>query len=84
MKTTKKANPRIVSLTELHKIALKLVINGADVRDPGLAKMLREIEATKPEYISVGDCQMGPYGVKEVLPYFGAIATSQGVRWARS
>lgn len=77
-----KKNPRIVEMTESHKRAVHAVRNGADVRDPNLARLLREVEATKPEFISIGDCQMGPYDVKEVLPYFGAIATTPGKRWA--
>ena len=77
-----KKNPRIVPMTEAHKRAVHAVRKGADVRDPQIAKLLREVEATEPDYISIGDCQMGPYGVREVLPYFGAIATPKGKKWA--
>ena len=79
-----KKNPRIVKMTQAHKQAVWAVRDGADVRSPQLARLLREVEATKPGYISIGDCEMGPYGVKDVLPYFGVIATARGKQWAHS
>lgn len=75
-------NPRVVRMTERHKNAVWIVRNGADVRSRDLAQLLREVEATKPEYIEIGPLQMGPYGVREQLPYFGAIATKRGLKWA--
>ncbi len=77
-----KKNPRIVRMTAAHKEAVRLVKNGADVRAYTLAKLLREVEATKPECISIGPVQMGPYDSAGQLPYFGAIATKAGLKWA--
>lgn len=77
-----KKNPRIVRMTSAHKDAVLSVRNGADVRSYALAKLLREVEATKPEYIDIGPCQMGPYDGAGQLPYFGAIATAKGKKWA--
>lgn len=79
-----KKNPRIVRMTAAHKLAVLAVRKGADVSGYDLARLLREVEATKPECISIGPLQMGPYDVKEKLPYFGAIATRAGVKWAKA
>jgi hypothetical protein len=77
-----KKNPRIVRMTAAHKDAVLSVRNGADVSGYQIARLLREVEATHPEYISIGPLQMGPYDPVGKLPYFGAIATAKGKKWA--
>ena len=79
-----KKNPRIVQRRGENRAAVIAVKKGADVRDYRLAQRLREVEATMPGMVSIGDCQMGPYHVREVLPYFGVIATNAGIKWART
>ncbi len=71
--------------TRLDHEHYKLLIdlrNGADISGYGEARRIREIERAHPAWIEVTDC-MGEYDPTGHLPYFGAIATKEGVRVAR-
>lgn len=73
----------VAKLGSIHKSALLLVRGGADVSGYGLARLLRDVERIEPAYIHIGD-RMGRYNPVGQLPYFGAIATPRGVKWAES
>lgn len=64
-------------LTLQELLNLRKIQNGLDVRDYGLAKRLRAIEARMPHLLDLGD-PMGTYGPRDVVPYFGAITTKAG------
>lgn len=56
--------------------------NGADIASFFLAQRLRKIEQKYPEYIHI--CKtMNNYSVNVPLPYFGAIATEEGIKAAK-
>jgi hypothetical protein len=82
-KSKRSKNSRIVPLGERHRIALLSVMRGADVISYGIARLLREVEATEPTYITVTEV-MGEYDPCGQLPYFGAIASSAGIDWANT
>jgi hypothetical protein len=63
--------------------AMQAVAGGADVRSYLWAKELRAVEKEHPEWIDIVPCRMGPYGVKEKHPYFGAILTNAGTKALR-
>ncbi len=70
-------------LSEEQIEALKQVVGGADVLGYSLAKTLREIERNAPELICICDRQ-SEYGVRDRLPYFGAIVTKKGLEYLKS
>lgn len=73
----KKNSRKVARLTDAHYEAMRAVTNGADVFSYVTARLLREVEATKPAFITVTDA-MGDYNPVGQLPYFGAILTGKG------
>jgi hypothetical protein len=68
-------------LTEEQKQAILSIKKGADIFGYALAGTLRGIEKTYPDLITIGEA-MGLYQPADRLPYFGAIATKEGIRQA--
>lgn len=65
-------------LTSKHKEAMRQVINGGDVFDYGLARLLREVQRVDKSLIKIGKAK-GDYGDGSGRePYFGAILTAKG------
>lgn len=58
--------------------AMSAIAEGADVRSRAIARELRSLQAEHPTWLEIGGRRMGPYGVREKLPYFGAILTAEG------
>lgn len=56
--------------------------NGADVIGYGEAMRCREIQRAHPSWIDITDL-MGDYDGAGRLPYFGAIATKEGIKVAK-
>jgi hypothetical protein len=67
-----------IKLTKEHFQEVMAVQNGADVFGYRNAKLLREVEKVKPEWINIVPAQ-GEYNPVGKLPYFGCIATSKGL-----
>ena len=66
-----------VNLTKKQKEAMKLVIDGADVSSPFIARELRTVEKNYPKLIHITK-PMGDYDGRGHVPYFGAILTNEG------
>ena len=64
--------------------SLRAVKDGADVYSLTVAKELREIEARFPSLVWIGEPMMYQGDGTDVVPYFGAIATSAGKRALRA
>lgn len=71
-----------VEMNKEHYEELIAIECGADIMGHYNAKLLREIEKTHPTWIKIVDAQ-GSYDPVEQLPYFGAIATMDGLFHAR-
>lgn len=69
-------------LTVEHYRQLLEISNGADIVGHYEARLLREVEEVRPEFITICN-PMGKYSVKEELPFFGAITTVQGVKFSK-
>jgi hypothetical protein len=72
----------VEQLTESELCALRAVGRGADIRGLKLAETLRSLERSHPELLRITSV-MGNYGVREPLPYFGAVLTTDGSRVVR-
>lgn len=69
-------------LTIKHYELLMDIKNGADIFSYVDARECREIKKLEPSYIEITTF-MGEYAPQGKLPYFGAIATSEGILAAR-
>jgi hypothetical protein len=72
-------------LEHLRKEHYELILSirdGADIVGAKEARLLREIEATEPAFIHICGVQKEYDGAGH-LPYFGAIATSTGIIFAK-
>ena len=74
-----------VNLSEKHIEVMEAVKEGATIYGYVDAKLLREVQKEKPEYISIVDnldelayITDTKFDGKEQLPYFGAILTGKG------
>lgn len=63
--------------------ALRAVRDGADVYSWSLAGALRKVEAKRPSLIDITEPKMYDGDGTDRVPYFGAIATPQGVEAVR-
>ena len=68
-----------MKLTKKQKEVMKLVKNGADISNYGIAFELRAVQKDYPSLIRITK-RMYEYDVLEKLPYFGAILTDDGKR----
>ena len=70
-------------ITENDIFNIKQVVGGADITGYKIAKELRSLESRQKEAgidLIVVTSAMGDYDVTESLPYFGCIATQDGIR----
>lgn len=65
------------TLTAQQIESMRAVADGADVLAYGIARDLRAVQKSHPEFIMIGRRQHR-YSVTEKLPYFGAILTDAG------
>lgn len=66
-------------LTKAHKEAMAKVKNGGDVFSYTTALLLRGVERSHPELITIGAAQINIPG-EQRQPYFGAKLTDAGIR----
>lgn len=73
-----KTNTQTTLMLTIQELAdLKGILNGADIQDPAEAKRLRDLDAKLPGLMTITK-PMGNYGVRDKLPWFGAITTAEG------
>jgi len=68
----------VFEYTAEHLEAMEAVRDGADVISYSLARRLREVEKTNPEYTWIRKLAGDYPNVMAKLPYFGCILTDQG------
>lgn len=59
--------------------ALRAIEGGADVYSRVVARILRELERSHPEYLTITRAMQAPEDGAKTQPYFGAIATKRGL-----
>lgn len=67
-----------MKLTKEQRQAMMQVLDGADIYNRIIAKILRTVEKEHPEFIAIGKPQMYTGDGTDRMPYFGAILTSKG------
>lgn len=72
-----------MNLSPEMKKAMRLVSQGADVSDPVVGRLLRQLEQEHPSLITIV-APMGNYDGRGRVPYFGAILTPAGRKAIRS
>ena len=72
-----------MKLTKPERAALLAVRDGADIYDYGIACALRSVQKKASAFLDITEALMAPEDGAKRQPYFGAIATSAGVRAAQ-
>lgn len=66
-------------MSEQHYIAMQAVEDGADIYSMPIARLLRDVQKEKPDWIEITKPMMYDGDGTDHMPYFGAILTADGL-----
>jgi hypothetical protein len=71
-------------LHDEEKDAIRAVEKGADILSYGMAATFRKLDREVPGMVVIGKPRMAPKSGAEKQPYFGVIATTEGLEAANN